>query len=85
MIVDVEYCTPDCATAEEAAGEPCAFFLGGRRIGVKRIVDRWPSELCSYIKLQADDGSTYILRHQASPEQWDLVLYQSPDSPAGKI
>ncbi|HYC42388.1 MAG TPA: hypothetical protein VEB70_05325 [Noviherbaspirillum sp.] len=57
--------------------EPVAFHLGGRRVGVLQVIDRWLSEDCSYFKVEADDSSTCILRHFHAKHEWELTLYQS--------
>lgn len=65
--------------------EPRAFFLGNQRLEVEEVIDRWPSEDYTYVKLRTDDGAIYILRHaQGRPQDekdWQLVLYQSPHAP----
>jgi hypothetical protein len=58
--------------------EPCAFFLGKRRIAVLEIVDRWPALQQCYFKIVADDGATYILRHDELAGEWELTLFQAP-------
>lgn len=62
--------------------EPAAFALGSRRVAVLHILDRWPSSECRYVKLAADDGAFYILRHDdCDPaDRWQLTLYQSQAS-----
>lgn len=57
--------------------EPRAFLLGNRRLEVLRIVDRWLASDYGYFKLEASDGSTYILRHDDLSNQWELTLYQA--------
>lgn len=58
--------------------EPIAFWLGGNRLLVLEIVDRWPAQDCSYFKVTASDQASYILRHDAAPGTWELTLYKSP-------
>ena len=58
--------------------EPVAFHLGGRRLRVLHIVDRWLSEDCSYFKVEAEDASSCILRRRHALGEWELTLYQSP-------
>lgn len=59
--------------------EPRAFNLGNRRIEVLQIIDRWLSTEYGYFKLQASDGSTYILRHDELSNQWELTLFKASD------
>jgi hypothetical protein len=66
----------------DAHGDPVprAFHLGVRRIEVREIVDRWLASDYGYFKLLADDGCTYILRHDDPTNEWELTLFQSsPD------
>jgi hypothetical protein len=58
--------------------EPYAFLLGAQRIDVVHIVDRWLSPEYGYFKIQASDGGTYILRHDAISGLWELTLFKAP-------
>lgn len=58
--------------------EPSAFMLGGARIEVLEIVDRWIAAQHSYYKVQASDAATYILRYTVARNEWQLTLYQAP-------
>lgn len=76
MILQVE-----CQAGNNGEPEPVAFLLGGRRLRVLHVIDRWLSEECSYFKVRTDDESTFILRHLHALQEWELTLYQSPQSP----
>ncbi|WP_019140484.1 hypothetical protein [Noviherbaspirillum massiliense] len=58
--------------------EPRSFLLGGRRFSVLEICDRWIARDHSYFKIRADDGATYILRHDELNLEWQLTLYRAP-------
>lgn len=58
--------------------EPIAFLLGGRRIDVLYITDRWIARDHSYFKVQASDRGTYILRFTPAERLWELTLFQAP-------
>jgi hypothetical protein len=58
--------------------EPIAFCLGGKRITVLEIVDRWIAREYSYFKIDTSDGNLYILRFTPADMQWELTLFQSP-------
>ena len=60
------------------SAEPAAFWLGENRLGVREIVDRWPAMDYTYFKVAASDQASYILRHDAEPDTWELTLYKSP-------
>jgi hypothetical protein len=53
--------------------EPRAFTLGERRFGVEEILDRWLEPRTRYFKVRADDGRSFILRHDAVDDSWDLA------------
>jgi hypothetical protein len=53
--------------------EPRAFTLGERRFAVIEITDRWLEPRTRYFKVRADDGRTFILRHDIVGESWDLA------------
>jgi hypothetical protein len=57
--------------------QPTGFFLGDKHIDVMHVVDRWPSADHVYFKVEADDGNTYILRHDENPDQWELTFFDA--------
>lgn len=73
MLLKVETVAGHAGTAE-----PAAFWLGTNRIDVLEIVDRWPAMEYTYFKVAASDQASYILRHDADPDTWELTLYKSP-------
>jgi len=58
-----------------AEQEPLAFWLGERKIAVRAIVDRWHAPAQRWFKVQADDGHAYVLRHDESSGEWELVAF----------
>ncbi len=52
---------------------PQHFVVAGRRFEVVSVEDRWYSPGCSYFKVFADDGNTYILKQIAGNNLWQLV------------
>ena len=67
----------ECYAGHRGEQEPRAFLLDDRRIAVLEIADRWLSPDHRYFKVRADDGGTYILRHDERAERWDLTLFQA--------
>ena len=53
--------------------EPRAFTLGERRFAVQEILDRWLEPRHRYFKVRADDGRTFILRHDIVDDAWELA------------
>lgn len=56
---------------------PQRFFIGARKVEVNEVVDRWLEIDYGYFKVQADDGGTYILKHNALADDWEITLYDS--------
>lgn len=71
-------------TRENALGdrEPCRFRIGRRRLEVVTVLDRWLHPEHAYFKVQASDGSTYILRLDVASGCWEVTLYESGERPA---
>jgi hypothetical protein len=57
----------------KADEEPRAFTLEGVRYAVLGISDRWYDPSASYFKVRAEDGHTYLLRHDHEDDSWSLV------------
>ena len=68
----------DTVSGHAGMTEPVAFWLGENRIEVLEIVDRWPAMEYTYFKVATSDLASYILRHDAEPDTWELTLYKSP-------
>ena len=65
----------ECYAGFRAEQEPLAIWLGGRRLLVREIVDRWFAPMQRWFKVEADDGHTYILRHDESSGDWDVAAF----------
>ena len=52
---------------------PKKFWIGEKSFEIMDIEDRWYSPDCSYFKVFADDGKTYILRQYLENSQWEIV------------
>jgi hypothetical protein len=59
--------------------EPCAFWLGERRLEVLEIVDRWIGPDQRWFKTRAADGHFYILRYDALSDEWELAAFTRSD------
>lgn len=71
----------ECYAGYRGDEEPRAFTLGERRITVLEIRDRWLAPDHRYFKVKADDGSTYLLRHDAASGAWDLAGLAAEEPP----
>jgi len=58
--------------------EPGAFYLGGRRLPVISIVDRWSDPQHAYYKVQVEDGRRFVLRYEPATRCWELVSVAKP-------
>ncbi len=65
----------ECRFGDRGEPEPTAFWLGGRRLGVRAIADRWFAPTQRWFKIDADDGHTYVLRLDEPSAQWQIAAY----------
>jgi len=65
----------ECYAGYRAEQEPLAFWLGERRLAVRSIVDRWFAPTQRWFKVDADDGHTYVLRHDEPSNEWEVAAY----------
>lgn len=49
-----------------------------RAYEVKQVLDQWYGIGYRCFKVEADDGSLYILRHQESEDRWFLDSFRRP-------
>ncbi|HTP64414.1 MAG TPA: hypothetical protein VMJ66_03405 [Geobacteraceae bacterium] len=54
-----------------------AFTLGGRTFLVRDILDGWYGADHTYVKLVTTDGCLYILRHDLTTDEWEIVLMEA--------
>ncbi len=67
-----------CYEGYRAQETPRAFLLGGRRVDVARVLDRWRGEDHEYVKLDGSDGARYILRYDRALDEWEIHRMESP-------
>jgi len=65
---------------------PCAFYLGGRRLAVLAVLERWSDATHSYYEVMVDDGRRFVLSLQPGMRSWELaaVFGPAPRKPAAK-
>jgi hypothetical protein len=63
----------ECYAGYRGEQEPRSFALGERRFTVLEIVDRWLEPRSRYFKVKADDGRTFIIRHDVEGDAWELA------------
>lgn len=57
---------------------PCAFYLGGRRLPVLAVLERWTDSTHSYYEVMVDDGRRFVLRLQSGTHTWELAAVFGP-------
>lgn len=66
---------------------PCAFYLGGRRLPVLALLERWNDGTHFYFEVMVDDGRRFVLRLQPTLRCWELAAVfaaSKPKKPAAK-
>ena len=66
----------ECYAGFRGEQEPRQFWLGERHLTVREIVDRWIEPGRRWFKGRADDGDTYILRHDEGAGAWELAAFR---------
>ena len=66
----------ECYSGYRGEQEPTGFWLGERRLGVRAIVDRWFAPSQRWFRIEADDGNTYVLRHNETTAEWEVAAYR---------
>ncbi len=61
----------------KADERPTSFTLGERSFQVREFLDSWHGEDHTYFKLIADDGNTYIMRHDRTSDTWELTMTET--------
>ncbi len=64
---------------------PSAFFLGGRRLRVLGLLDRWTDSTHRYYEVMVDDGRRFVLRFDPGLRSWELAaVFAAGKRPAPK-
>jgi len=72
----------ECYAGYRGKKEPTAFWLGERRLAVRAIVDRWFAPSQRWFRVEAGDGSLYVLRVDEPGGDWELAAFTS--NPRGR-
>ena len=79
VIVEIQV---DCYAGYRSDERPVRFRLGARTCEVTRVEDRWYGPEARYFRVQADDGHTYVLRHDENSDTWTLDAFRAgPGNP----
>ena len=66
----------ECYAGQRGEEEPRRFWLGTTPVDVTEVLDRWLAPDHRYFKLRGNDGGTYILRHDAVGDRWELTMFE---------
>ena len=69
----------ECYSGFRGEETPRRMRLGDNVIPVARVLDRWLAPDHRYFKLAGDDGAVYIIRHDTSKWEWELISYDRTD------
>jgi hypothetical protein len=72
MMVRVE-----CAEGDRGEPVPTRLFIGEREVGLAELLDRWPGSDHTYLKMRAEGGATFILRHDLVRGIWEMTMYEA--------
>jgi hypothetical protein len=74
----------EASAQDEREVRPERFFLAERALRVEEVLDRWFGATYTYFKVRAEDGHTYILKHNRTTDSWELLFSEtrSPSGPA---
>ena len=52
---------------------PWSFYVGGRRLHIVEVLDRWTDTLHRYFEVCVDDGRRFVLLLEPAARVWELV------------
>jgi len=74
-----------CNRGPRGEETPCAFYLGGRRLPVLALLERWSDSTHLYYEVMVDDGRRFVLRLQPTLRSWELAaVFAAVKKPAAK-
>lgn len=65
----------ECDTDLNGEVTPRRFFFDDRGVAVREVLDQWAGQDYRYFKLLGSDEALYILRHDESKGEWQMVMY----------
>ena len=80
MVIAVE-----CREGHRGEREPSVITIGSRRLVVTEVRDQWLAPDHRYFKVTAEDGDTYILRHDIAASRWELTMFERSGGPALRL
>ena len=65
----------ECYAGYRGEETPRWLLIGGQRLAVQEVLDRWLAPSHRYFKLQTEDRSTWIIRHDTVRDRWELTFF----------
>jgi hypothetical protein len=75
----------ECYSGYKADQRPVRFRLGTQTYEIREVEDQWYSPFAIYYRVLANDGNTYVLRHDETSDSWSLEAFRSTRPPAPEI
>jgi hypothetical protein len=70
-----------CYSGHKADERPIKFSLGNTVLFVDSIQDQWYGPTDLYFRVLADDGNTYVIRHNETTDEWTLASFRAQTTP----
>jgi hypothetical protein len=67
----------ECYAGHRGEQTPRALIIANRRIAVAEVLDAWLGPDYRYFKLEAEDGDTYLVRHDERRGTWELTMFRA--------
>ena len=71
----------ECYSGYRGEQTPRSVDFGARKIEIVEVVDSWLAPDHRYFKVRADDGASYILRHDPFGQYWTVSVFESGPPP----
>jgi hypothetical protein len=62
-----------CCPGESGETEPRVFYVGGRRLSVTAVLDRWQEADHRYFEVTTGGARRFLLRSAPASESWELA------------
>jgi hypothetical protein len=66
----------ECYAGSRGEETPRRFGVPGAQVEIAEVIDRWLAPDHRYFKVRDREGALYILRHDASTQQWELRFFR---------
>ena len=73
----------ECYAGYKGEETPRTIVLGGRRIAVADVIDRWLAPDHRYFKIRGDDDHLYIIRQDVESGDWMLTMFERGSGRSG--